>query len=66
MMKFIPLDDSPEHKIEPVILARALIVIFLCNMYVKNDFGLRKMLMFQDLSLFRSYDLKVLLKCLTK
>ena len=65
-MRFIPIDDSPEIKIEPVLLARSLILLFLCNMYVKSDFALRKLLMFQDFPIFKSYDLKVLLKCLTK
>lgn len=66
ILRFIPPDDSPEIKIEPVILARSLIVMFLCNMYIKNDAALRKILQFQDFSIFKSYDLKVLLKCLTK
>lgn len=47
-------------------LARALNLLFLCHMYRKNDIALRRMLLFQDSTLFYSHDLRVLCLCLSK
>lgn len=62
----IPEDDNPEDKIEYILVARALNLLFLCCMHGKDQIALKKLLAFQDSPIFQSYDLRVLCTCIGK
>ena len=64
--EIIPVSDEPEEYIEPIMLARALNLLFICHMHRKDERALRRLLAFQDSFVFRNYDLRVLTLCLTK
>jgi hypothetical protein len=62
----IPEADNPEDKIDLIIVARALNLLFLCHMHNKDERALRRLLVFQDSPIFQGYDLRVLCICLCK
>lgn len=64
--KIVPVSDEPEDKLEPIVLARALNLVFMCHMYSRDERALKRLLLFQDALLFRGHDLKVFTVCLTK
>ena len=65
-MMIIPSLELPEKKIEPIIIGRALNLLFICHMHKSDDTALRKMLQFSDEVLFRGHDLNILTLFLTK
>ena len=65
-LTIIPESDEPEDRTEPILLARALNLLFLCHMRWPEPRALRRLVLFSDSLIFRGHDLKVLSVCLTE